>query len=345
MRFAPAIFANSVFLFTVIGYGSILRPLFPGRLSRVDRIALTLLGGIGLLGTVLFLIGQIRLSRTIIILTLFPSFWGAVLVLRALRTSFRDVRCFRPPLVPAIVVAAVLLVIGFSGLAAPTGDISTPGLKNDSIAYHFLGPRVWLRNEVIRPVPDECLTAMPALVETDYCALISLGGSRSPGLFAVIQLGILLPTFGWPSSPPRSHIARDLVGRGADSEHASSGVSGHLRLRGCNLFRACFGRSASGAGAGLPAQMGSLRHPCWLRNGYKIHGHRRVYFAGAMRLRGISSRIEIAVLGSIEASRIGFRCGGWRRCTLVHKELDFTWLADLPGSVVVPEILSRSVSE
>lgn len=192
MRFAPAIFANSFFLLAVIGYGSILRPLFPHRLSRADRIALILLGGIGMFGTVLFLIGQIRLSRTIIVITLLPAFWGAALVLRAVRVPFRHMLRLRPPLVPATIVAVVLLLVGVAGMAAPTGDISTPGLKNDSIAYHFLGPRVWLRNEAIRPVPDECLTAMPALVETGYCALISIGGARAPGLFAVVQLGILL---------------------------------------------------------------------------------------------------------------------------------------------------------
>ena len=73
------------------------------------------------------------------------------------------------------------------GLALPTGD-----MNDDAIAYHYLGPRVWLREGVIRPVPDEIQTSFPVVVETQYAALMSLGGLRAPEFFAVIALLCLL---------------------------------------------------------------------------------------------------------------------------------------------------------
>lgn len=192
MRFVPAILANLVLIFVAIGYGSVLWPLLPRKLTQVDRIALILLGGLGMLGTLLFLVGQVWFSRAVIIASLLPVVWGVAVVIRHSGPMFTEIRKLRPPLIPAAILVTVFAVTGFGGLAAPTGDISTPALKNDSIAYHFLGPRVWMRDRIIRPVPDECLTAMPAIVETDYCALISLGGSRAPGFFTVARLGILL---------------------------------------------------------------------------------------------------------------------------------------------------------
>jgi hypothetical protein len=65
-------------------------------------------------------------------------------------------------------------------------------MNNDSIAYHYYGPKVWLREGVIRAVPDEVLTYFPAAVETQYAALMSLGGERAPGFFAVISLAAIL---------------------------------------------------------------------------------------------------------------------------------------------------------
>ena len=61
-------------------------------------------------------------------------------------------------------------------------------MNHDSIAYHFLGPKVWLRDHLIHPVPDEIQTAFPAVIETQYAALIFLGGQRAPRFFAVISL-------------------------------------------------------------------------------------------------------------------------------------------------------------
>lgn len=193
MRFVPPILANALLLVAVIGYGSLLGPLFSRTFSRIDRIAFVLLGGLGALGTLLFLVGQVRFSRLVVLVVLVPGLvLGARFVVRVVRSTQGAFRGLTLPVLPVGISAAVFLLTLIGGLAAPTGDIKTLGIKNDSIAYHFLAPRVWLRNQIVRPIPDECLTAMPAIVETDYGALISLGGARAPDLFAAAKLLVLL---------------------------------------------------------------------------------------------------------------------------------------------------------
>jgi hypothetical protein len=166
----------------------LLRRLFPQTFSLIDRFAFTLLGGLGILGTLLFCVGQFWFSRTTIILILLL---GLVLVANPAVRKFRNSRAVLSnvsgPLLPVVVVAAVLLVTAISGLALPTGD-----MNHDSIAYHYLGPKVWLRDQQIHPVPDEILTSFPVAVETQYAALMSLGGQRAPGFFAVTSLVSLL---------------------------------------------------------------------------------------------------------------------------------------------------------
>jgi hypothetical protein len=193
MRLLPAIFANVVLFAAALGFGGLLRPLFPQTFSAIDRLAFTLLGGLGLLGTVLFCVGQFWFSGVAIVLILL---FGLALLVKPAARVLRDGRAILsnislPPL-PTAIVAAVLLVTAIAGLALPTGD-----MNHDSIAYHFLGPKVWLRDHLIRPVPDEILTSFPAAVETQYAALISIGGQRAPGFFALTSLiSILLVTAG-----------------------------------------------------------------------------------------------------------------------------------------------------
>ena len=184
MKVLPAILANLFLVASGLGFGTLLRRLFPEDFSKIDRLALTLLGGLGILGTVLFCVGQIWFSRTAIVLVLL---FGLLLGAISLAGSFREHRptfSLRPiPVVPAMVILIVFVVAGIGGLAEPTGD-----MNNDAIAYHYLGPKVWLREGAIRPIADEVLTYFPATVETQYAALMSLGGERAPGFFAVIGL-------------------------------------------------------------------------------------------------------------------------------------------------------------
>ena len=183
-----AIAANLLLAVAAIGFGNLFRPLIPKAFSQLDRIVLTLLGGVGLLGTVLFCVGQVWFSRSAIILVLLL---GVLLSLRSLAVAIR--KCRRAlasvlvPVLPAGIILLVLLVTAVGGLALPTGD-----MNDDAIAYHYTGPRAWLREGVIRPVPDEVLTYFPVVVEAQYAVLMSLGGQRAPGFFAVIGLSSLL---------------------------------------------------------------------------------------------------------------------------------------------------------
>lgn len=188
MRFLPPIFANLLLLLSATGLGGFLRPLFPRTLSKLDRIALIPLGGLGLQGAALFLLGLVRFSPAVILGLLVP---GALLGVRCLLQEIRNVTFSslfaKIPIVPATVIALVLAVTLLGGLAEPVGDI-----RMDTVAYHYLGPKVWLRNGAVRPVLDESHTAFPATVEIQYAPLMLIGGQNAPELFSFTALALIL---------------------------------------------------------------------------------------------------------------------------------------------------------
>jgi hypothetical protein len=188
MRILPAIFANIVLLAAALGFGRLLRRLFPENFSRLDRLALTLLGGLGLLGTILFCVGQVWFSRSAIVMVLLLGVSVGIGYMARIAREWRTVfATLSPPMLPLLVIGSVLVVTVVGGFAEPTGD-----MNSDAVAYHYYGPKVWLRDAVIRPVPDEVLTSFPAAVETQFAALMSLGGLRAAGLFSVTSLISLL---------------------------------------------------------------------------------------------------------------------------------------------------------
>ncbi len=188
MKSLPAILANLALLVSAAGYGSLVPKLLPASFRQLDRLAVVLLAGIGVVGTLLFCVGQFWFSRWAIILVLVP---GVILGLRNLWWEIGQLGGISleksQTIVPAIIVSAVLLMTAIAGLAEPTGDI-----RMDAIAYHLLGPKVWVRDGLIHPVLDECMTAFPAVVETQFAALMSLGGQRAPQFFAVVALVSML---------------------------------------------------------------------------------------------------------------------------------------------------------
>jgi hypothetical protein len=146
MRLLSAIFANALLLAASFGVGSLLAPLFPGKLSRLDRFASMVAGGLGLLGTVLFLVGMAAFSRTVILVILIPAAaWGCWRLYKEARQAGGPLGSIRVAMLPAAIIAVVLVITFLGGLAQSVGDI-----KLDAIAYHFLGPRVWLRDGNIR---------------------------------------------------------------------------------------------------------------------------------------------------------------------------------------------------
>jgi hypothetical protein len=173
-----------------LGFGNLFLPLTPERFSGLDRFILKFLAGFGFLGTILFCVGQVSYSTPAILSVL--SLGLLIALVSSTRLAAKGQLTFknlRPPTIPAAIVLGVFALTAVGGLAFPTGDTN-----NDAIAYHYLGPKVWLREGLIRPVPDMAPTYFPVVVETQYGALMSIGGERAPELFSVISLTAILLT-------------------------------------------------------------------------------------------------------------------------------------------------------
>ncbi len=184
MKVLSAIIANSILLTTALSLGSLLCSLFPKNFIRIDRIVAVLLGGLGMLGTILFCVGQVWFSRVAIVSVLvFCFLLGLRHLVGEVRTWKTPQARFPLPVLPVAIVVVITLLTIIGGCAEPVGD-----MNNDAIAYHYLGPTVWLRQGIIRAVPDEVLTYFPVVIETQYAALMSLGGQLAPGLFAIVGL-------------------------------------------------------------------------------------------------------------------------------------------------------------
>ncbi len=185
--------ANLLLFLAAVGLGGLLRPLFAARLLKVDRIATIILGGLGLLGTLLFLIGLVRFSKPVILAALIPAaLLGFTFIYKETKgLASSPTSHFNLPILPAAVLAFVVLLTFVAGFAQPVGDI-----RADHISYHFLGPQVWLRDAAIHPVPDETHTSFPAIVEVLYASVMSLGGTRAPELFSFFSFTLLPVAFG-----------------------------------------------------------------------------------------------------------------------------------------------------
>lgn len=156
--------------------------------SRFDRNVLSWLGGLGLLSLALFLVGQWRFSwltaGPILGIALLLGIKPLLLLLWDFKTGGRQ-RKFSTA--PTFIVLSVLFLIGLGSLAEITGDWTI-----DAVVYHLLGPKVWIREGTIRPVPDNSHTAMPQTGETLYATAMMFGGSRAPGPLNVVVFGMLL---------------------------------------------------------------------------------------------------------------------------------------------------------
>ena len=154
-----------------------------------ERVAFSLLGGWGVLSLTLYLIGQFVFSRWMIFVV---TFGFAVLGLRFLWGVWRHREVAGPwierrALLPAALVIFILLVTALAGLAPVVGDSGS-----DTVAYHLLGPKVWLRAGAIRPVVDNSTTAFPQTAETMYAALLAIGGPSAPCFADFFTFGLLL---------------------------------------------------------------------------------------------------------------------------------------------------------
>ena len=101
----------------------------------------------------------------------------------------------RDEFLPGLIVLVVLALTAVAGTAEITGD-----WNQDAVAYHLLGPTVWLRDGIIRPVLDNSHTAFPQIPETLFAVLLAVGGSRAPDFSSWLIFGLLLLICaGWPA--------------------------------------------------------------------------------------------------------------------------------------------------
>jgi len=178
-----AVFGVAVLAVAALGAGFWIEGRLPPSFGPLERLAFSWLGGLGTLSLCLFMIGQAVFTRTSIVGTVGVSLLLAIRPIRRVLRSEPSSWKIKMDVIPAVVIILVLLVTAVGGLAEIDGD-----WENDAIAYHMLGPKVWLRNGIIRPLPDTSTTAFPSTVENLFGALVVLGGNRAPGLFAVISL-------------------------------------------------------------------------------------------------------------------------------------------------------------
>ncbi len=181
-------FAASVIALAAFGAGHWLERLLPASFSRLDRLGCCWLGGYGLLSGVLFLIGQIAFTPLAISVVLAAGVLASIGPLVRARTAAAGLRqSLDVRMIPAAIIALVLLLTAVAGLADITGDWGS-----DGVAYHLLGPKVWLRSGVIRPVLDNSHTAFPVTGEVMYGAFLALGGPHGPGFSAILTLSMFL---------------------------------------------------------------------------------------------------------------------------------------------------------
>jgi hypothetical protein len=180
-----AVFGVIVVTLAAFGAGFWIEKRVGPSFSPVESVAFQFLAGLGILSLTLFLSGQIAYTRVTIAGTIVVS---AVLGIRSARKLWRESqgnwRLSIGP-IPAAVLAGVLAVTAVAGLAEIIGD-----WENDAIAYHLLGPKVWLRDGIIRPLPDTSTTAFPSTAEVIFGALFKVGGNRAPGLFCCRDPGV-----------------------------------------------------------------------------------------------------------------------------------------------------------
>ncbi len=178
-----ALFAVTILAVAAFGAGLWIADLLPPSFSAIERLAFTLLGGLGILSLVLFLIGQLVFTRVTILGTVAVFVFLSIRQMRRLLLVKSLVWKIQVGAIPAAVIVLVLLITAVAGLAEITGDSG-----HDAIAYHLLGPKVWLQDGMIRPLPETSTTAFPATSEVLFGALYALGGQRAPGFSALLTL-------------------------------------------------------------------------------------------------------------------------------------------------------------
>src|SRR6267378_8191227 len=184
-----AILGLSIVTISAFGAGTWVGLLLSCRYRWFERIVIVLLGGFGTLSTVLFIVGQFSFTQRSIRIALGVAIGFGIASIRRILAKQSKSTSDNPkiPAIPAIIIGSLLVFMAISGLAEITGDWG-----NDAVSYHLLGPKVWLRDGIIRPVLDNCHTSFPQIPETLFAVLFAVGGTRAPDLSSFLTLALLL---------------------------------------------------------------------------------------------------------------------------------------------------------
>src|SRR5215472_8720721 len=108
----------AVLTVAAFGAGSWISPRLSPAYSKLDRLALSWLGGIGLLSLSIFIVGQWRFSPdavgAVCLIALLFAVRPSFRLTKEIRNSYRERRILKAP---ALVVLPILFMIGFSSLA------------------------------------------------------------------------------------------------------------------------------------------------------------------------------------------------------------------------------------
>jgi hypothetical protein len=188
-----AITATILISLASLGAGLWISPLFPRRVPSFSWYICCWIGGFGILGLVLFVVGQWSFSKLTIGTVLAAGMTTALIHLWRMRGTFSSLLASlpKPPALSALIVLAVLAITTLGGLAEPVGDWG-----KDGVAYHLAGPKVWLREGIVRPIPDNAPTSYPSTAEMVFASLMAFGGQRAPGFSAVFTFALFILLVG-----------------------------------------------------------------------------------------------------------------------------------------------------
>jgi len=182
-----AIFANLLVILSIAGYSVWIPRYLPDSFSRATKVLCSVVGGYGTLGTLLFLVGQISYTPFSIGIVLFFGIALALFKLRAPRQFHLHLKELFPNKTAAALLLFLIVLTTVAGLAQPVGDWGV-----DGVAYHYVGPKVWLREGIIRPIPDNAPTSYAFLAEMIFGPLRVFGGERAQSLSAAWTFPLLL---------------------------------------------------------------------------------------------------------------------------------------------------------
>jgi hypothetical protein len=189
LEVGKAVLSTMAVALATFGFGTWLLFFFPETFSKFSRYVCSWVAGFGIFGLTIFVVGLWSLTRLRVGVLIGIGVASALVHVWQKRDSLASfLRSWsKPPAIPLLIVVFVMGLTAIAGLAEPVGDWGV-----DGVAYHFVGPKVWLRDGVIRPIADNAPTSYPCEGEMIFAAVLPFGGERAMGFSAVLSIALFL---------------------------------------------------------------------------------------------------------------------------------------------------------